>query len=78
MATVNVHEAKARLSRLLERIQAGELITIARAGKAVADLVPPRSTDIAWGSLAGRISWDADTFDDLAPDVIALVEGTAQ
>ena len=35
---VNIHEAKTHLSRLLERVQAGEEITIARAGKPIARL----------------------------------------
>jgi prevent-host-death family protein len=37
---VNVHEAKTHLSRLLERVERGEEIVIARAGKPVARLVP--------------------------------------
>ena len=40
VATVNVHEAKTHLSRLLVRVEAGEEIRIARAGKVVARLVP--------------------------------------
>lgn len=36
--TVNIHEAKTHLSRLLVRVQAGEEITIARAGKPIARL----------------------------------------
>ena len=42
---VNIHEAKTHFSRLVERAAAGEEIVIARAGKAVAKLVPldPRS-----------------------------------
>ena len=39
MATVvNIHEAKTHLSRLLARVEAGEEITIARAGKPIAIL----------------------------------------
>jgi len=38
--TVNVHEAKTHLSRLLARVEAGERIVIARAGKPVAVLAP--------------------------------------
>jgi prevent-host-death family protein len=37
---VNVHEAKTRLSKLLKRVQLGEEIVIAKAGKPVARLVP--------------------------------------
>ena len=38
--TVNVHEAKTHLSKLLQRVMAGERIIIARAGKPVAELGP--------------------------------------
>ena len=38
--SVNIHEAKTHLSRLVERVEAGEEITIARAGRPVARLVP--------------------------------------
>ncbi len=40
MATVNIHEAKTHLSRLLERVQHGEQIVIANAGRPVAMLAP--------------------------------------
>jgi prevent-host-death family protein len=40
MKTVNVHEAKTRLSQLLAQVEAGEEVVIARAGKPVARLVP--------------------------------------
>lgn len=38
--TVNVHEAKTHLSRLLARVEAGESIVIARAGRPIAVLAP--------------------------------------
>ena len=40
METVNIHDAKTRLSNLIERVEAGEEIVIARAGRPVARLVP--------------------------------------
>ena len=40
MALVNVHEVKAQLSRLLERVCAGEEIVITKAGKPCARIVP--------------------------------------
>jgi prevent-host-death family protein len=40
MKTVNVHEAKTHLSRLLDRAHGGEEITIAKSGKPYARLVP--------------------------------------
>lgn len=75
MTVVNVHEAKTQLSRLLERIEAGETITIARAGKPVADLVPHVRADLAFGTLAGLIEFDCDTFDDVDETVVGLFEG---
>jgi prevent-host-death family protein len=42
--TVNVHEAKTQLSKLLARVQAGEEIIIAKAGKPQARLVPIRDS----------------------------------
>jgi prevent-host-death family protein len=70
---VNVHEAKTHLSRLLESVEAGEVVTIARAGKPIADLVPHRQLDVVWGTLGGVEI--ADDFD--APDhrVVDLFEG---
>lgn len=40
MLTVNTHEAKTHLSRLLARVANGEEIIIAKSGKAIARLVP--------------------------------------
>lgn len=40
MTTVNIHEAKTHLSRLLERAAKGESIVIAKAGKPMARLMP--------------------------------------
>lgn len=40
MIAVNTHEAKTHLSRLLARVAAGEEVTIAKAGRPVARLVP--------------------------------------
>ena len=39
--TVNIHAAKTQLSQLVARAEKGERITIARAGKPVAQLGPP-------------------------------------
>jgi prevent-host-death family protein len=39
MRTVNIHEAKTTLSKLVEAAEAGEKIVLARAGKPVAEIV---------------------------------------
>ena len=40
MKTVNIHQAKTQLSRLLKRVEAGEEVVLPRAGKPVARIVP--------------------------------------
>ena len=67
--TVNIHEAKTHLSRLLERVQAGEEITISKAGKPVAVLVPigARSKKRPVGMDRGKIVIHGD-FDDPLPE----------
>ena len=57
-AIVNVHDAKSQLSKLLERAHAGEEITIAKAGKPYARLVPladAESTPRPSGLIKGRL-----------------------
>jgi prevent-host-death family protein len=64
---VNIHAAKTHLSRLLERVERGETIVIARAGKPIAELSPvkPR-VDFVFGGLKHMVGdyddskWDAD------------------
>ncbi|MBY5348911.1 type II toxin-antitoxin system Phd/YefM family antitoxin [Rhizobium leguminosarum] len=43
MASVNLAEAKAHLSELLNRVEAGETVEILRHGKLVAQLVPVKT-----------------------------------
>ena len=65
MQTVNIHEAKTHLSRLLEAVVHGEDIIIARAGQPVAFLTayqPPRHQIAPPGGMEGEI-WMADDFD---------------
>jgi prevent-host-death family protein len=40
METVNIHQAKTHLSRLIDRVAGGSSIVIAKAGKPLAKLVP--------------------------------------
>lgn len=42
--TVNIHEAKTHFSKLITRVEAGEEIVVAKAGRAVARLVPTLPT----------------------------------
>ena len=60
---VNIHDAKTQLSRLLQRVEAGERVVIARAGKPIADLVPHRPDSLLrLGKLSGQISAPDEAF----------------
>jgi prevent-host-death family protein len=77
MRQVNIHEAKTHLSRLVEEVENGEEIVIARAGKPVARLVKaePDKPARTLGLLKGKI-WIADDFDAPLPDdILDLFEG---
>ena len=76
MVTVNVHEAKTNLSRLLARVEAGEEIIIARNGKPVARLerVQPRAKRQP-GRWKGLISIDDSFFDPLPEEELRAWEG---
>lgn len=55
---VNVHEAKTNLSKLLEAVEDGEHVVIARHGKPVAELVKVRPAGKPiLGSAAGQIKF---------------------
>jgi prevent-host-death family protein len=71
MAQIGMHEAKTKLSQLVERAEAGEEIVIARRGTPVARLVPVSSVNSlasVHGALRGRIEI-ADDFDELPDDI---------
>jgi prevent-host-death family protein len=74
--TVNVHEAKTHLSRLLDRVSQGEEIIIAKAGKPTARLVPveERPERRVPGSASGRIVVDEGFDAPLPEEVLATFE----
>lgn len=72
MKLVNVHRAKTELSRLLEAVEAGEDVIIARAGVPVARLVPVPNDERVPGRLAGELTIRED-FD--APLPPGMAEG---
>jgi prevent-host-death family protein len=73
MRTVNMHEAKTHLSRLVERAAKGEGFIIARAGKPLVKVVPLDARDASvprrLGFLAGEIAVP-DDFDRMGQDEI--------
>jgi prevent-host-death family protein len=76
---INLYDAKAHLSSLVERAAAGEEIIIAKAGKPRARLVPLASARPARvpGGWKGKV-WIADDFDaPLPPTLLAEFAGEA-
>ncbi len=81
MQITNISDAKASLSKLIEKVLKGEEVIIGKAGKPVAKLVPydldtsPRQLGV--GHWKGQI-WIADDFDELPEDVLKLFTGEAE
>ena len=73
MRTINIHEAKTHLSRLVEQAAAGDPFIIAKAGKPVVKVVPldtPARIGISrLGFMEGQ-GTVPDDFDDIALDEI--------
>lgn len=74
--TVNIHEAKTHLSRLLQEVVAGGEIVIAKAGTPLARLVPmgPRVDPRPIGLYDG-VGWRMDDDFDVLPDDLAAALG---
>lgn len=68
MHTMNIHEAKTHLSRLIEQVAQGESFVIAKAGKPIAKIVPLDAPSLEnqrrVGFLAGQIAVP-DDFDQM-------------
>ncbi|HTC11925.1 MAG TPA: type II toxin-antitoxin system Phd/YefM family antitoxin [Acetobacteraceae bacterium] len=79
MQTVNIHEAKTHLSRLVETAAGGETVVIAKAGKPVAKLI---AVDTPSAQCARRIGFMEgqftvpDDFDTMGATEIEHLFGT--
>ena len=73
--SVNIHEAKTHLSRLVERVEAGEEILISRAGRPVARLVPlqTRTSPRQPGLWRGRVHLAPD-YDETDEQLLDAIE----
>ena len=81
MKTVNIHQAKTHLSRLIEKATKGEPFIIAKAGKPLVKVVPldaPTGAQVRrTGFLAGQFSVP-DDFDRMgASEIEEMFEGGA-
>jgi len=75
MLTVNMHEAKSRLSELVRLVEAGEKVVLARNGTPVVELVvaePLKKRE--GGFLKGQI-WMSPDFDAPMPELEELIYG---
>ena len=76
MQIVNIHDAKTNLSKLIEKVLAGEDVTLAKAGKPVAKIVAykekvkPRKS----GLLKGKI-WIPDDFNEEDKEINKMFYG---
>jgi prevent-host-death family protein len=78
MTTVSVHEAKTHLSRLIEKVLAGEKVVISRNREPVVQMIPARTIPaqtLRIGALKGKISLDKRFFEPLPDDELAAWEG---
>ena len=76
--TVNIHEAKTHLSRLVEQAAKGREFVIAKAGKPMVRVVPiePLPAVRRLGFLAGQGVITADVKSSFAGDIEAMFGGT--
>jgi len=75
MRQVNIHEAKTNLSRLIEEVEHGEEVIIARHNRPVARLVAFSAVERKPGSMKGKISINGDFNAPLPDDVLNDFEG---
>lgn len=74
MTTVSVHEAKTHLSRLIEKVLAGEEVVIARNKEPVVRMIreaPPKKKPLL-GALKGQFEVDDSAFEPLSEDERAV------
>ncbi len=76
MRSINIHEAKTHLSRIIEEVAAGAEVVIAKAGKPMAKLVSlsERRPTRTLGILAGQLHVPEDFDEPLPSDVLDAFE----
>lgn len=81
MESVNIHECKTNLSRLLSRVELGEEIVISNRGKPIAKLVP-FSTSLdrraSLGQDKGKFVVPDDFNAPLPEEILSAFEGGAE
>lgn len=77
MKTVNIYEAKTHLSKLLEMVQNGQKVVIAKAGKPIVDLKPHRASknNVKFGVAAGKMKYKDEDLIGIDPDTQDMFYG---
>ena len=76
--SINIHEAKTQLSKLLSRVALGEEFTIANRGVPVAKLIPYTPPDNQGNRIPGRLAGQikiSDDFDEPDEEMMKLIYG---
>ncbi len=74
MTKVNMHEAKSRLSELVEKAKKGEEIVIAKNGDPQALLIAyKKANEKTWFGMDAGKGWIADDFDELPDDILQIM-----
>ncbi|MGK7951148.1 MAG: type II toxin-antitoxin system Phd/YefM family antitoxin [Xenococcaceae cyanobacterium] len=76
--SINIHEAKTQLSKLLSRVALGEEFTIANRGVPVAKLVPYSTPETKGDRIPGRLAGQiqmSDDFNELDEETLDLFYG---
>ncbi|MBM4136017.1 MAG: type II toxin-antitoxin system Phd/YefM family antitoxin [Nitrospira sp.] len=76
MPTINIHDAKTHFSRILKRVENGEEIIIAKAGKPIARILPleHKIKKRIPGTAKGRITISKEFFKPLPEDILKEFE----
>jgi prevent-host-death family protein len=79
MLTVNIHEAKTHLSRLIEQASRGEAFIIAKSGRPMVKVVPLEAEESGTASRLGFMTGEIDVPDDFdqmgGEQIASLFEG---
>lgn len=77
METVNIYDAKTRLSQLVDKAASGEDVVVSRNGKPLVRITRLQSPKrrVKFGLLKGKLSIPADFDSPLPEDVLAGFQG---
>ncbi len=73
--TVNMHQAKTELSRLVKDVLSGKRVQIARNGKPVVELRLIEDEIMREPGIMKDQIWVSEDFDDYSADIATLFEG---